>query len=196
MGFPILLNRWLPPLHNFGGATYAPISPINSCFRRVAHKAPIFPQLKSFFALIYYLLFSCRYVFVTDPLVCLLLSRGIEECADTLVGMDTLVMGVGRGSTVKHGDEDDGKKGDQGPKTNSDTALLLSHNYQQWNLREMTSISDNLAYAFACLKSLCPYSCARLTVRSLVLLVIVKREEEWPGYLVATSGRTALYLHK
>ena len=47
--------------------------------------------------------------------MCHLLSRGLGECADTTVGMETLVIGIVGGSRVKDGDEDDGNRrpGDQ-----------------------------------------------------------------------------------
>ena len=73
----------------------------------MTHKVSNFLKLKSFFASIFSIVSSCRYFFVIDPLICQLLSRRVGEYADTMVGMDTLIMGVVRASRVQHGNGDD-----------------------------------------------------------------------------------------
>lgn len=64
-------------------------------------QSPKLSTIEVIFALIFYLLFSCRYRVVTYPSVCELVPRRGLEYADTMVGMDALVgLGLSEGAEV------------------------------------------------------------------------------------------------
>lgn len=88
-------------------------------------------RIKVISASIISILSGGRYIFIIGSLICQLLSREVEDYADTLVGMDTLGKGVVRKSRVQHGCGDDGEKRDQELKTDFDTSLLLYLNSLQ-----------------------------------------------------------------